>query len=771
MAQERVSSEQQQQFDLTIPAQAVSSALNALSVASRSQVSADSNAISGLTSNAINGRYSVSEALDLILQDSGLVISQVANNSYTVVAAQESTVIEFLAPLEVEGTYVENDRLDTSTGLGLTLRETPQSVSVMTAQRIKDQGLDTIKDVVNNSIALSTIEYDNVRHTIMSRGFELDSYQVDGVPLAWSLAGDSGETIADTSIYESIEVVRGATGLMTGMGNPSASINLVRKHADSEEFEGFINTGLGRWKNRWVTADLASGLNESGTIRGRFVAKYEEAESFIDLYEDQKTVFYGVLEADITDNTLLRLGASQQKNTPTSPAWGALPNWYADGSQADWSRSKTAAADWTKWDTSSTNYFANVEHIFDNGWQLMANFNHLKYTQETKILYLSGALNQNTGLGLNAGSYRSDGVTKQNSFDIKLKGDFSWFGQDHDFAIGALHSVQTSDSRAFTYDYAAAIAYNYNTWNGSYPEPVWTNPTKASDLETEQTGFYGVSRFVLTDSLNLVLGGRVAKWQRKDLLSSTEYGDSGVFIPYAGILYDLTAQHRLYASYTEIFKPQNARNRYGNYLDPLTGKSHEIGLKSSYFDDALHTSFAVFFIEQDNLAQTDAGYFIPGTVTAASKTVQGTESKGFELEVVGEPILGWNVGAGYSQFKAEDNMGNDVNTDHPRKQLKLFTTYKFSNSLQGLVVGGGVNWQDGSYSLSYNSGTAQNEAFKQKSYSLVNLMARYAVNKNVSLQLNIDNLFDETYYTKIGDFGQYRYGKPRNFSLGANYTF
>lgn len=775
MAEESTSTEQQQQFELNIPAQAVSSALNALSVASRSQVSADSNSISGLRSKAIIGHYSVSEALELMLKGSGLQISHVGNNSYTVVTQKESSAVEAFDTIVVQGTYVENNQLDTSTGLGLTPRETPQSVSVMTAQRIKDQGLNTITDVINNSIGLSTIEYDNVRHTIFSRGFVVESYQIDGVPLAWTLAGDSGETIADTSIYESVEVVRGATGLMTGMGDPSASINLVRKHADSVEFEGSINTGIGSWNNKWVMTDLASGLNEAGTIRGRIVAKYEDSESFIDLYEDEKTVFYGVLEADVTDNTLLRIGASQQKNKPTSPAWGALPNWYSDGSRADWSRSKSATADWTKWDSSSTNYFVNLEHVFDNGWQVMANFNHLKYTQKTRILYLSPASDRATGLGLNAFAYRSEGVSKQNSFDIKLKGDFSWFGQEHDFAIGALHSKQSLDTKDF-----AALTYtvpgNFNEWDGSYPEPIWSDVSNpVNDVETKQTGFYGVGRFSLTNSLKLILGGRVANWEREGLVSGVEqdFGDSGVFVPYMGILYDLTKQHRIYASYTEIFKPQNAQDRNGSYLDPLTGKSSEIGLKSSYFDDALQSSFAIFYIEQDNLAQSDVGYFVPGTggTVGASRATQGTNSIGYEFELVGEPILGWNIGAGYSLFSAKDKEGDDINTDHPRKQFKLFTTYAFSNSLQGLVIGSGINWQDTSYSISTNPGTGLSEKFKQKSYSIVNLMARYEFDAHTSLQLNVENLFDKKYYTKIGDFGQYRYGQPRSLSLGLNYNF
>ena len=208
-----------------------------------------------------------------------------------------------LTEVVVSSGYIASDKVDMATGLGLTPRETPQSVSVITAQRIRDQNLATVADVIINAVGVSANEIDDVRNTFNARGFEITNYQVDGVPLAWSLAGDSGETIVDVALYDRIEIVRGATGLLTGAGDPSASVNLVRKHADSTQFQGYLNASVGSWNNRQVTADLSSGLNSTGSLRGRVVAKYEQGESYEDLYEDDISVFYGVLEADITPTT------------------------------------------------------------------------------------------------------------------------------------------------------------------------------------------------------------------------------------------------------------------------------------------------------------------------------------------------------------------------------------------------------------------------------------------------------------------------------------
>jgi len=683
-----------------------------------------------------------------------------------------------LTEVVVSSGYVASDKVDMATGLGLTPRETPQSVSVITAQRIRDQNLDTVADVIINAVGVSANEIDDVRNTFNARGFEITNYQVDGVPLAWSLAGDSGETIVDVALYDRIEIVRGATGLLTGAGDPSASVNLVRKHADSTQFQGYLNASVGSWNNRQVTVDLSSGLNSTGSLRGRVVAKYERGESYEDLYEDDISVFYGVFEADITPNTLLRVGASDQHNDPGSPTWGALPSWYSDGSRTDFARSTTTAADWTRWRTINKNYFANLIHGFSNGWTLIANYNRLENEQKTRLLYLSGTLDEDTGEGLVSYPYRSSGASEQDSVDIQLKGYFDWLGRKQDFVLGALYSQQEANTDSYAAVFAAPYpdAGSLYGWDGSYPEPEWSSTADtAVDLETEQQGLYGALHLSLAEPLRLIVGGRLADWERTGVNYGVDedFGDDGVFIPYAGVLYDLSRSHRLYASYTEIFKPQNARTLEGEVLDPVVGKSYETGLKSTFLDEALQTSVALFRIEQDNLGQAIAGGIVAGTVMEqAYRAAEGTTSEGFELEVVGAVAPGWNLSIGFTQFTAEDAAGQDVSTDQPRRLLKIFSTHRFTGVLQGLTVGGGFNWQDEIDSgVSANPVTGEPERLEQGAYTLVNLMARYDVNERLSLQFNAHNLTDEKYYSQVGFYSQYRYGDPRNYSFGVNYRF
>lgn len=686
-------------------------------------------------------------------------------------AEEDDSSSESIEEIIVTGSYTVSDKLDTATGLGLSISETPQSVSVMTFQRMLDQNLQSLSDVVENAAGVSTKERDSSRDTFAARGFVIDNYQIDGVPMEWSSGGDAGETKTDTTLYERVEVVRGATGLLTGAGNPSASINLVRKHADSDEFVGFTRIGYGSWNTFDAMVDISSPLNKSGSVRGRFVANYEDGESWTDLLENQKTVFYGVVDVDITDQTLLRAGMSYQKNDPTASTWGGLPSWYADGSLTDWPESKTIGANWTEWASTNENQFLNVRHVFDNGWEARFDYNRFQNDADLKLLFFFGASDQQTGLGLGVFPYNSVTSRTQDAYGLHVSGDYPLFGRDHEITIGYLGMQQDYDAPTFAATTFPAVG-NFNEWDGSIAEPAWGPETPSVSLDTEQSGLYAATRLHFGDRFKLILGGRQASWDEKGLNfgAPVDYGDD-VFIPYAGALYDIVDNQTIYASFTEIFKPQSAYDRFGDQLDPLTGKSYEIGLKSGYFDDALQTTIAIFKVDQDNLAQPDTGFLIPGTIFEASRAAQGTTSEGFEVEIVGRPTDGLAMTFSYTNFDAKDAAGVDVSTDQPREMMKLFATYRFIDRFANLTIGGGVNWQGENYTPTVNPVTSQPQRLVQGAYTLVNLMVRYDFSNQMSVQINADNLLDEKYYSQIGFFNQLAYGAPSNASIHFRYTF
>jgi outer-membrane receptor for ferric coprogen and ferric-rhodotorulic acid len=684
--------------------------------------------------------------------------------------------IEVTAQKLGEASYTA-DKGRTATPLSISLRDTPQSVSVITPQRIEDQALQTVTDVVNNATGVSVNQYETHRAGFTARGFDIDNLQIDGVPTTWDQPWSSGEVVASLAIYDRVEIVRGATGLMTGAGNPSAAINLVRKRAASKDLAGSAEIGIGRWNERRAQADVSTGLNASGSVRGRFAGEYQRNDSWVDLLQGKSRTFYATVEADLAPRTVLSAGISRQKNDPQGPMWGGLPYWYSDGSKAEWDVSKTSAAGWTRWSTDYESTFANLEHSFGNGWMARASFSHGDRRSDSYLLYLSGVPDRTTGLGVGAfaGSYLV--TTKQDDFSLHASGPFELAGRKHEAAFGYTHSKQrfNADSRAADYGSGYPPVGNFNSWNGAaYPEPAWGAPAFYESSETRQQGLYGVARFSISTPMKAIVGARVTNYDKDGVGAWTaayRMKHDHELTPYAGVVYDISENLSAYASYTDIFQPQNRKNLAGDMLDPIVGKSSEAGVKGEFLDGRVNASLAVFRIKQDKLAQ-EAGRIDrdgsgPLGPEAYYRAADGAKSEGFEFEVSGELARNWNATAGYSQFQAEDAAGADINTVYPRKLFRVFTSYR----IDALTVGGGVNWESRTYTIDPGAPANTNGLIEQDSFALANLMARYDISKNLSAQVNVNNLFDKKHFGMFAAYGAITYAAPRSVSASLKYRF
>lgn len=658
-----------------------------------------------------------------------------------------------------------------ATGLTLSLRETPQSVTVITQERLRDQAMSNISDALQGTPGLSFKETDRGRNSLSVRGFDIDSFQYDGVPVATgNIGGETGSTV----IYERVEVVRGATGLLSGAGNPSASINLVRKRADSKKLSGSVEATLGSWQHRGLTLDLSAPLNQDGSIRGRVVANAEQQDAYIDLENTKRTVLYGVIDADLGPNTRLSVGTSDQHDKRNGVYWGGLTYWYADGSRTHWDRSKTTATRWNQWDTRQQTVFAKLSHQFANLWRVSLDLNHYRQREESMLLWMTGTPDRNTGLGLDATPYHYFAEPTQNQVSLTASGPFRLWDREHELSVGLSYSRAKGGWDNADPIGAAVPVGNFNNWDGSYPKPAMTPLYLASRDTTVQSGAYAAARLQLSEPLKLILGVRVSNWKQDNAVGAWNATPFTIehkneLTPYAGLVFDLNPQLSLYASYTDIFKPQNALDRNGHYLDPLAGKSYEGGLKGEFLNGRLNASAALFRIDQDNFAIEDSGHFVPGTNTPAMRAGKGVRSQGYELEASGELAPGWSLGAGWTQFTVRDAQGVDVALDHPRKLLKLFSKYAFRDRWQGFSVGGGLNWESAQLSRATNPVTGLDEQIGQSARAVADLMLKYEFNKQTSVQLNVDNLFDKKYYSS--SWSGYTYGKPRGLTLTAGYSF
>lgn len=667
------------------------------------------------------------------------------------------------------------DRNAAATGLDLTPRETPQSLTIITREQIDDQAASTVADVLEYTTGLSVKRVDRGRNLLSARGFDITNFQLDGLPFA---TGNIGLEESSTVIYDRIEVIRGSVGLLQGAGEPSASIDMVRRQADARELTGTVTLEAASWDHFSATADVSTPLTGDGSVRVRFAAEVYQQDAFVDLESSKGFTLYGVIGADLGPNTRLRAGASYQKDERNGVMWAQLPYWYADGTVAKWSRSKTTGADWNAWDTAETSAFLTIEQDLATDWSLKGDVSYFQQTEDSKLIWLWGSPDQATGIGMNVWPYWYLTKPKQWNLNLQLKGHYSLFGRQHELVVGAMYNhLKTGWTNRDPDPATVAPVGDFNAWDGSYPEPTWGPRFRMSGIgTTKQTALYGVTRFQLLDPVKLIIGGRLSTWVRDEeeaLYTAEPYRlkKKNVFTPYAGVIVDLNDFLSAYASYTSIFNPQTERDRNGRYLDPLEGANYEAGLKADLMNGRLRLSGAVFRIEQDNFAVPDIGYFVPGTTDVASKPAMGTVSKGYEFEMQGEGLPGWDISAGWSHFKATDADGHDVQAHQPRKVFRMATKYELGGALRGFSLGGSVRWESRPPQTAENPGTGETEKVGQKAYWLVNLMGAYDITEQLSLQINVNNVFDKRYYNTNSWFGGYIYGEPRNVRATLKYGF
>jgi outer membrane receptor for ferric coprogen and ferric-rhodotorulic acid len=769
-----------------IPAGPLGRTLASFAVGNGIALSFDPALTQGRSSPAVSGRYTAREAIERLLAGSGLQLVARSDGSYTLgrreagadAATGAQTGIGTLAPVTVtaeadrsgttEGTGSYTTRATAAaTGLALSPRETPQSVTVLTRQQIEDQNLLSLGQAMKSVTGVFAVSSDSDRTDLYARGFYIDNYQYDGVPTTVT-TDFFGASNNDPVLYDRIEIVRGSTGLLTGAGNPSASVNLVRKHADSKVFTGSASLALGSWNLRRATVDLSTPLTEDGRVRARVIGMTEDRDSFLERYHGRKHVLYGVVDADLTPDTSLSVGIDSQASRPNGSTWGGLPLTFGDGGPANWAASKSIGTPWTHWDATNTTLFANLTHAFGNGWKLKANASHRQSKQNAKLLYLFGDLDRLTGTGLGSLPGYFEHEFRQNSLDLQATGPFELLGRQHELVLG----LSNTQSRYVQANHARLSALpevgNFYLWNGGYPEPSWGQLEVSGIDKLRQTGYYGAARFSVTDSLKLILGARQNDWRATRLTADDRTTRRHeVLTPYAGLVYDLGEHYSVYASYTDIFQPQNYRDTSGRYLDPVTGKSYEIGLKGEHLNGKLNSSLALFRSEQENVAQRDGTRLVPGSTDGAYYGARGVVTKGIELQLSGELAEGWQVNAGIARTLGREGSGDRINPSMPTTLATLFTTYRLPGRWHQLTVGGGVNWQNRVY-YPFSVGDVDMR-YTQGSRAVFSLMARYAVSPQLSLQLNIENLFDKRYNVNID--GQAFAGTPRNAVATLNYKF
>ncbi|MBL8271388.1 TonB-dependent siderophore receptor, partial [Steroidobacter sp.] len=650
-----------------------------------------------------------------------------------------------------------------ATGLDMDIADTPQSISVVTREQMDNFGADDINEALRLATGINVEEWETNRTNYMARGFEIKNTQVDGVglPNDWGIVTGAMDSFG----FEKLEVIRGANGLLTGVGNSAGTINYVRKRPTNVA-QGSFGVSAGSFDQRRVEADYSTPFTEDGSWAGRVVVASEEQDSWVRDLSNDRTFVYAVVDGQVGERATLTAGYSYQQANTDNNMWGALILTYTDGSQAEFGRSASTTQDWTYWDNRAHAAFVEYTYALASDWDLKLSYNFRDYQDNSKLFfaYTTTGIDPDTGLGLLGWPAHWQTKDQSHLLELSVDGKFELFGRDHEAMLGLNYSAgeRTQNYRPVdpsdpAFGYLPAFPYAGN----ALAEPAWGMLVEDGQMDQTLKRAYGATRLSVTDKFTSIFGFNYSEYHRDGHQSGTPFDQTEREIsPYAGVTYALVDNVLLYASYSDIYQPQDQYDINNQYLDPSKGVNYEVGVKAEWLERRLLTTLAVFTAEQQGLStfagMTEGGqYYYEGV---------DVDSKGIELEVAGRIGEDIDVVLGFTSLQLEGSQGEDVYHWVPRRTANIAVSARLPG-FRAVSLGLSGRWQsDTSKVDEYTGGTV-----RQDSYAIVNAFARWDVTQSLNVRANVRNISDEKFITSLYQIGYY--GAPRNYEMSVNYRF
>ena len=770
-----------QNLPFDIPAQPLTTALATFARQSGLQLAFPPELVQGRQGRRVSGQRDVRAALTEMLSGTGLQ-GRVEGRTLVIqpVPATTPSATPATLPAVTIASEAERSAITEQTGsytagaltigkMEQSIRETPQSVTVVTRQQMDDQRLVSIEDVIARTAGTSKSQRNFGSHVYTLRGYEIadDNYLIDGVP--GSSYSPTGWVPIDTAIFDRVEVLRGAGALAVGAGDPSGVINMVRKRPRSERHFDFAQS-VGSWHNLRTEIDAGGPINQAGTVRGRVVAAYTDRQYFYDIARSKEPMLYGVVDADLGRDTRATVGLRHQEVGIDGYTIYGLPS-FSNGASLNLPRSTSLGQTWNRHYARVDEVFGEVEHRLDGDWRAKVTLNHSRTTVDQKLSTARGAVNPATlaGTTINSNYFMAREVDSS-GLDANLTGSFQAWGGTHKLLLGASGSEQTIDSRSVTRNLAIPVdVYNFN--HSAVAEPATPAFTTGLKERSTKMGIYGSARLQLAEPLHLHLGGRV-NWYRYRSDSTftgvvtNDYQQNAQFTPYAGLVFDVNRQWSVYASYASTFVPQTQYfTASGSALDPAVGANYEAGVKGELLDRKLNVAFAVFNIRKKDVAVLDTANAgnCPGITTSdCYRNASLLRSKGFDAEVAGQLMPGWQASAAYTYLTTRDESGTTLSSDSPHNILRASTSYTLPGELSAWTVGANLASQSRSYV----------DVVQNPGHTVLDLRASYRINRSWTAALNIGNVTDKTYWAAVGTTRNGSiYGMPRNATLTVRASF
>ena len=628
------------------------------------------------------------------------------------------------------------------------LRDIPQSISVIPATVLKDLGSTNVERALefaggvskqNNFGGLTLYEYS-------VRGFTTSEFYQDGFS-----ANRGYPSTPDAANIERIEVLKGPAASLYGRGDPGGTVNIVTKKPQPEAFTT-VQTSAGSWDRYRTAVDVNTPLDGEGNVLSRVNLAVEDNHSFRDHVQSKRVFvapsFSWQLDPDtrlLVESEFVRHSSTFDRGVVDAPGV-SRSTFLGEPNDGDI-------------DNHNNRIQATLEHHLNDAWKL-------RLASHYKQGSLWGDASENRAL--NADGHTLDRRYRERSMgwhdsitQLELRGLFDIGSWQHELLIGTEYEDYRKKERVTA---IGGSRYPIDLYNPVYGQPK-PNGTRSGTDFFEQTKSQALNlqdQIIFTDRLRGMVGARVEHFEQSTDDFTRNHAKSrqthDALTQRAGLLYQLTPQVGVFANASTSFKPNSGLDANGKTFKPEEGVGYEVGIKSELFDDRLSATLAAFHIEKENVLALD-----PATNT--SRAMGKARSQGFDLQLTGQVTEAVRVIGAFAYIDAEVTKGDKAIPAGSRilgvakRSGSLLGVYEFQDGvLRGSDLGAAFTY------VGDRSGEAGTR-FELPAYHTVDLLAHYKATQNVTVGLNLNNLFDEKYYERSYSDYWINPGEPRNLTV------
>lgn len=650
------------------------------------------------------------------------------------------------------------------------LRDIPQTVNVIPETLFRDQGANSLNDVLRNVPGVGFSNGDGQRDQVTIRGFSAIADQfIDGVR-------DDALYFRELANIEQVEVLKGPASVLYGRGSSGGLINRITKKPTDKAFVD-VTTTVGSWDMKRLEVDANQPLSDA--VGFRVNAALEDSGSFRDQGFTERNFIAPSLQFDISDKTRLLIQVENLEDKRVTdfgvPAINGRP--VKVDPSTYYGSSDARHDDYTESDVLSGAIV--LDHEFTNGWKLKNTFRAYDYD-----------LNRNNTVVTSVRTATQTATRRHSFIDRQEQGYFNqtdlstnadWLGMKHALLFGMELGYQDKDAQSgnFSPTPPNVDIYDPQPFNNIGATRVATTVTSSL---SQTAGFYVQDLITLNPEWKALVGVRHDRFDQStdNLLTGARFSRTdNEFSPRAGLVYQPTQWVSIYTSYTKSFQPsQETFALASNNTDiaPEETTNYEVGTKLDFLDGNLSAMMSLFRLERTNIKSVDP------TDTTKIIPVGEQRTDGLELSLSGRPAHGWDITAGYAFLDAEitkspSTMGVPISPTGanvfvalegnrpsltPRHSANLWVTRRFDN---GFGLGGGVTLMGEQYASPSN-------LVKLPGYARADITAFYEA-KRYEVRLLVNNLFDREYFASAhgGVDIDNTPGAPRNAQLSLKLKF